>query len=157
MDRSARLASLRRIIETNKVASQDMLLKLLQDEGYIVTQATLSRDLKHLKVGKIPDGKGGYLYTYSDSANKGGSDKSLAEDFKRGYIGIDFSGNMAVVKTLPRHASTVAFAIDNLHIKEIVGTVAGDDTILILPKDGVKRQELIHSLKSRIPGFTENL
>ena len=157
MERSARLASLRKIIEKNKVDSQDMLLKLLQEDGYIVTQATLSRDLKHLKVGKIPDGKGGYLYTFSDSANKSGSDKSLAEDFKRGFIGIDFSGNLAVVKTLPGHAGTVAFAIDNLHIKEIVGTIAGDDTILILPRDGVQREELLHSLKSRIPGFTENL
>ena len=69
MDRSLRLARLRHIIETHPVNSQDTLLHLLNGEGFRVTQATLSRDLKYLKVGKVPDGKGGYLYTFSDAAS----------------------------------------------------------------------------------------
>jgi transcriptional regulator of arginine metabolism len=155
MDRSLRLARLRHIIETSPVNSQETLLHLLEGEGFRVTQATLSRDLKYLKVGKVPDGKGGYLYTFSDGANKVGSDKSLVEDFRRGFISIDFSGNQGLIKTLPGHASTVAFAIDNLDIHEVLGTIAGDDTILVVPRDGISRGELFAALKHRIPGLEE--
>ena len=155
MDRSLRLARLRHIIETHPVNSQDTLLHLLNDEGFRVTQATLSRDLKYLKVGKVPDGKGGYLYTFSDAASKVGSDKSLVEDFRRGFISIEFSGAQGVVKTLPGHASTVAFAIDNLNIHEVLGTIAGDDTILVVPRDGVSRSELLRALQLRIRGLEE--
>ncbi len=155
MERSVRLAALRKIIETKRVSSQDELLKYLEEESFIVTQATLSRDLKHLKIGKVPNGKGGYLYAFSDTSNKAGSDKSLVEDIKRGFISLDFTGTFGVVRTLPGHASTVAFAIDNLNIEEILGTIAGDDTILILPANGITREELLDALNSRIPGFKE--
>jgi transcriptional regulator of arginine metabolism len=155
MDRSLRLARLRHIIETSPVNSQDVLLQLLEREGFRVTQATLSRDLKYLKVGKVPDGKGGYLYTFSDAASKVGSDKSLVEDFRRGFISLDFSGSQGLIKTLPGHASTVAFAIDNLNIRAVLGTIAGDDTILVVPRDGVSRSELFASLAERIPGLEE--
>lgn len=155
MERSVRLARLRHIIETRKVNSQEMLLKVLGEEGHSVTQATLSRDLKYLKVGKVPDGKGGYLYTFSDQATKVGSDRSLVEDFRRGFISVEFSGNQGVIRTLPGHAMTVAFAIDNLNIHEVLGTIAGDDTILVIPRDGVDRAALIEALRQRIPGLEE--
>jgi transcriptional regulator of arginine metabolism len=155
MERTARLARLRNIIETRKINSQEMLLNCLCSEGFQVTQATLSRDLKYLKVGKIPDGRGGYIYTFSDQSSKVGSDKSLVEDFRRGFISIEFSGAQGVVKTLPGHASTVAFAIDNLNIREILGTIAGDDTILIIPRDGVSRSQLLQALQKQIPGLEE--
>jgi transcriptional regulator of arginine metabolism len=155
MDRSQRLARLRQLIETRPVNSQDVLLHLLEAEGFRVTQATLSRDLKYLKVGKVPDGKGGYLYTFSDAASKVGSDKSLVEDFLRGFISLEFSGSHGIIKTLPGHASTVAFAIDNLAIREVLGTIAGDDTILVVPRDDITRSELLAGLKRRIPGVEE--
>jgi len=84
-----------------------------------------------------------------------GSDKSLVEDFRRGFISIEFSGSQGVVKTLPGHASTVAFAIDNLNIREVLGTIAGDDTILLIPRDGVSRSQLFQALQGRIPGLEE--
>jgi transcriptional regulator of arginine metabolism len=84
-----------------------------------------------------------------------GSDKSLAEDFRRGFISIEFSGNQGVVKTLPGHASAVAFAVDNLSIPEVLGTVAGDDTILLIPRDGVSRRQMLDALQRRIPGLEE--
>jgi len=157
MERTVRLARLRHIIETKRINSQEMLLNYLAGEGFQVTQATLSRDLKYLKVGKIPDGKGGYIYTFSDQSSKVGSDKSLIEDFRRGFISIEFSGSQGVVKTLPGHASTVAFAIDNLNIDEVLGTIAGDDTILIIPRDGTTRKQLIGGLQRRIPGLGEGM
>lgn len=156
MDRSVRLARLRHIIEGRRINSQERLLQHLAEEGFKVTQATLSRDLKYLKVGKIPDGRGGYIYTFSDQSSKVGSDQSLVEDFRRGYISIEFSGNQGVVKTLPGHASSVAFAIDNLNIREVLGTIAGDDTILVIPRDRVSRSELFRALQERIPGLEED-
>jgi transcriptional regulator of arginine metabolism len=155
MERSVRLARLRNIIETRKINSQEVLLAFLSEEGFKVTQATLSRDLKYLKVGKIPDGRGGYIYTFSDSSSKVGSDEGLVGDFRRGFISIEFSGAQGVVKTLPGHASTVAFAIDNLNIREVLGTIAGNDTILLIPRDGVTRSRLWKALQERIPGLEE--
>jgi transcriptional regulator of arginine metabolism len=132
-----------------------MLLQFLCEEGFTVTQATLSRDLKYLKVGKVPDGRGGYIYTFSDSASKVGSDKSLVDDFRMGFISLEFSGNQGVVKTLPGHANSVAFAIDNLDIREVLGTIAGDDTILLIPRDGVSRNQMFQALQDHIPGLEE--
>lgn len=157
MERSLRLARLRHIIETRQIRSHEVLLSILSEEGFTVTQATLSRDLKYLKVGKVPDGRGGYIYTFSDSASKVGSDKSLVEDFRRGFISIEFSGSEGVVKTLPGHASSVAFAIDNLNIREVLGTIAGNDTILLIPRNGVSRNQLIKALQERIPGLEEEI
>ena len=157
MERSLRLARLRHIIETRQIRSHEVLLSFLSEEGFTVTQATLSRDLKHLKVGKVPDGRGGYIYTFSDSARKVGSDKSLVEDLRRGFISIEFSGCEGVIKTLPGHASSVAFAIDNLSIREVLGTIAGNDTILLIPRDGVSRRQLITALQERIPGLEEEI
>lgn len=153
MERSTRLSVLKRIIETKKINSQEVLLQSLAEEGIRVTQATLSRDLKYLQVGKIPDGKGDYLYAFSDAPRPPGTDKSLREDFKRGFLSIDFSGNFALLKTLPGHAGSVAFAIDNLDIEEILGTIAGDDTVLVVPRDGIQIRAILSALEERIPGF----
>ncbi len=153
--KSARYAVIKRIIENNNVGSQEELLNLLLEEGYSVTQATLSRDLKFLKVGKIPDGKGGYIYVFPDDESKAGSDESLINDFLRGFLTIEFSGNFALIKTLAGHANSVAFAIDHLDIPGVLGTIAGDDTILVVPKDGVNKKEIFKGFKRRIPGLSD--
>jgi len=157
MERSARLVVMRGIIESRKVDSQEMLLKLLKGQGFDITQATLSRDLKYLKAGKVPDDRGGYSYAFYDAQNKAGSDKSLAQDFMRGYLSFAFSGNLGVIKTLPGHAGSVAFALDNLEIAKILATLAGNDTMLVVPEDGVSRDELIEALAERIPGFKDSI
>jgi len=148
---------MREIIESRKVDSQEMLLKSLKEQGFDITQATLSRDLKYLKAGKVPDGRGGYSYAFYDAQSKAGSDKSLAQDFMRGYLSFTFSGNLVVIKTLPGHASTVAFALDNLEIDKILGTLAGDDTILVVLVDGVSRDEVIEAMAERIPGLKDSI
>ena len=86
MERGARLAAMRRIIENQKVSSQEDLLRRLEEEGFLVTQATLSRDLKAMEVGKLPDGRGGYIYAFPDSASRAGSEKTLIEDFLRYHV-----------------------------------------------------------------------
>ncbi|MBA7472888.1 MAG: ArgR family transcriptional regulator [Spirochaeta sp.] len=157
MERSARLVVMRGIIESRKVDSQEMLLRSLKERGFDITQATLSRDLKYLKAGKVPDGRGSYSYAFYDVQSKAASYKSMVQDFMRGYLSFGFSGNLGVIKTLPGHASTVAFALDNLEIDKILATLAGDDTILLVPLDGVSREKLIEAMAERIPGLKDSI
>jgi transcriptional regulator of arginine metabolism len=144
--RSVRLARLRQLVARGGAHSQEELLGLLHQEGFAVTQATLSRDLKYLRVGKLPDGQGGYRYGLAESGAPA-SEASLIEDFRRGFLAIEFSGNQGVIKTLPGHASSVAFALDNLRVRGLLGTIAGDDTILVIPRDGVRRSALVAALR----------
>jgi transcriptional regulator of arginine metabolism len=120
-----------------------------------VTQATLSRDLRHLRVVKVSDGSEGYYYTFLETETGKGSDQTLIQDFLRGFLSIAFSGNFGLIKTLPGHAPSVAAAIDNLGIEEILGTLAGDDTILLVPRDGVERYAILHALETKIPALKE--
>ena len=152
--RGPRLARLRQIVGSGRAHSQEEMLRLLQQEGFEVTQATLSRDLTYLKAGRAPDGQGGYLYSLPEA---GGAESaaSLIEDFRRGFLAIAFSGNQGVIKTLPGHASSVAFALDNLRVPGVLGTIAGDDTILVIPRDGMKRAALAAALRARFPGLRE--
>ena len=152
--RSARLARLRQIVGSRGAHSQEQLARLLHEEGFEVTQATLSRDLKYLKAGKAPDGQGGYRYSLPDP-DDAGSTASLIEDFRRGFVSLEFSGHQGVIRTLPGHASSVAFALDNLRVPGVLGTIAGDDTILVIPRDGVRRSALLAALAARIPGLGE--
>ena len=156
-ERKRRLAEIRRIIEARPVDSQEALLEMLTAEGIAVTQATLSRDLKFLGVGKIPDGRGGYQYSFPDAPAKPASDRELVEDILRGFVSISFSGPLGLIRTLPGHAGSVASAIDTLGIAEILGTIAGDDTLLVVPRDGVNRRRILKALEERIPGLRESM
>jgi transcriptional regulator of arginine metabolism len=154
-DKSARFRAIKRIIITHKIDSQDALLRYLEEEGFAVTQATLSRDLRYLRIVKVSDGYEGYYYTFLETETGKVSDKKLVQDFLRGFLSIAFSGNLGLIKTLPGHAQSVAAAIDNLAIEEILGTLAGEDTILLIPKDGMDRYAMLHALESKIPGMKE--
>jgi transcriptional regulator of arginine metabolism len=149
-DRQERFDAIKRLIRTGKIESQEDLLKRLEKEGVEVTQATLSRDLKVLKVVKVMDNAGGYFYTFLETENPTANADMYRKDFERGFLSLDFSGNFGVIKTLPGHASSVASAMDNLQIPEILATIAGDDTILVIPHDKVTRTQLLKGLKSRI-------
>ena len=135
------------------VDSQERLVELLEGEGFAVTQATLSRDLKHLGIGKVPGPDGGYAYTPPEAESRAGTAATLVADFLRGFVALAWSGSFALLKTLPGHAASVASALDNLRVEGILGTVAGDDTILVVPRDGVTRQRIQKALRQRIPGI----
>jgi transcriptional regulator of arginine metabolism len=149
------LKTIKRIIKTNRVASQEELLGFLIAEGYSVTQATLSRDLKLLKVGKVSEGQTGYYYTLPGEEDRRESEKSYVQDFQRGYVSIEFSHNLGVVRTLTGHANSVALALDNLGMEEILGTIAGDDTVLIVLKERVSGSDIIEKLREKIPDLEE--
>ncbi len=152
-ERQARLKSIKNLIKDNIIESQDDLLNLLVKEGYDVTQATLSRDLKLLKVGKVPDGKSGYMYALPGEDENGENEAIYVQDFLRGYISIDFSGNIVVIKTFPGHANTVCNALDNLNMDEVLGTVAGDNCMFACLREGVTGDDFMEKLKKHIPGI----
>ncbi len=150
-ERQSRLKAIKNLIKNNIIESQDDLLALLLKEDYEVTQATLSRDLKLLKVGKVPDGKAGYMYALPSEEENSESQAIYVQDFLRGYISIDWSGNIVVIKTFPGHANTVCNAIDNLNMDEVLGTVAGDNCMFACLKEGVTGPDFMKKLKSYIP------
>jgi transcriptional regulator of arginine metabolism len=153
MKRESRLAAIRRLVGSSTMRSQEDLLVALRKEGFAVTQATLSRDLKALGVVRIPDARGEYAYSFSDPEGKAGSGVSLTEDFMRGFISMEFSGAFALVKTLPGHAGSVAYAIDHLQLASVLGTLAGDDTILVVPRDGATKADMVREMRRKIPGI----
>ena len=154
-DRADRLKAVRQIIKQHRINSQEMLLDHLRDEGFSVTQATLSRDLKVLKVGKISEGSNGYYYTLPTEEELRESQLNYAQDLKRGFISMEFSGNLAIVRTLTGHADTVGIALDNVGIREIIGTVAGDDTVLLVIREDAHPEEIRSQLLELVPELGE--
>lgn len=154
-DRQVRLKAVKRIIRQHRINSQEILLSYLQREGFRVTQATLSRDLKLLKVGKVSEGEEGYYYTLPSEDERRESEKSFTQDLQRGYVSIDFSHNLAIIRTLPGHADTVALALDNLGIEGILGTIAGDDTVMLVLGEDVEHSTVLASLRRRVPDLEE--
>ena len=154
--RNSRLKSIKKLIKTSKIESQEILLGLLQKEGYEVTQATLSRDMKLLKIGKISDGNNGYIYALPNEEERQESELTVAQDFLRGYISIECSGNIAVIKTYSGHADVVASALDTLALDEVIGTIAGgDNCVFACLREGYTGDQFIASLKKRIPDVEE--
>jgi transcriptional regulator of arginine metabolism len=152
MNRTKRLVEIRSLIKHNKIGSQEELLTMLNKNGYNYTQATLSRDLRLLKAGKIADDEKGQIYVLPGNegvTNFNGSE--LKDTITRGILSIDYTGNMAVIKTLPGFASGIAYKIDGMRAFEIIGTIAGDDTILIIAREGIGRSDLHSLLTTAIP------
>lgn len=139
-----RLGVISEILHQQIVSSQDELLSLLKDKGYEVTQATLSRDLKVLKVSKAPLANGTYKYMLPPQIIPIPADLTSQNFTVSGAVlGLEFSGNFAVLKTKPGYASAIAWDVDNRSHDAIIGTIAGDDTVLLIPRDGVSREDII--------------
>ena len=152
--KNSRLEALRLIISSQQLGSQDELLVALQKEGFKLTQATLSRDLKQLKVAKAGSMSGNYVYVLpNETMYKRVHKHTTAKDMLEtpGFISLNFSGNMGVLKTRPGYASAIAYNIDSTELPEILGTIAGDDTIFIVIKDGTHPNEIISALGEIIP------
>ena len=155
-----RLEALRLIISSQQLGSQDELLSALQKEGFKLTQATLSRDLKQLKVAKAATMGGNYIYVLpNDTMYKRVSTPSNIREMMQvpGFVSINFSGNMGVIKTRPGYASSIAWNIDNSDIPQIIGTIAGDDTILIIIRDGSSHEDVLDALTPLFPEIKNRL
>lgn len=128
-----RHAKILEIIENLDIVTQDELAERLRSQGMDVTQATISRDIKELRLVKVmtPEGKAKYAAMNNDS---GMLSEKLLTILRGGYVSSDYANNILIVKTLPGLASAVASSIDSLGWTEIVGTIAGDDTIMIVTR-----------------------
>lgn len=155
--RVERIAAIKSIITTHELSSQEEVLQALAQEGFVFTQGTLSRDMKHLKVAKAANANGKYVYvlpteTMYKRVHRAHSPEVVTPT---GFVSIDFSGNMGVIHTRPGHASSIAYNIDAAKIDDILGTIAGDDTIFIVIRNGVGEEEIIDELTVAIPDIKE--
>jgi transcriptional regulator of arginine metabolism len=150
--KTKRLKSIRLIISSQEIGNQEELLIKLREEGYYLTQATLSRDLKQLKVAKAAGSDGKYVYVLpNDTMYRRYPDVQISSKemmHLSGFKSLEFSGSLAIIKTRPGYASSLAYDIDNSDIEEVLGTIAGDDTILVILRDGTSRKTIKHALSS---------
>jgi len=148
---------IKRIILDNKISGQDELLESLRKEGFELTQATLSRDLKEIRVGKIVDPSKGSVYVLHEQLKQNNQQVNIPLIPVNSVLSVVFSYHLCVVRTFPSFASTVANYIDSSHLTEIAGTVAGDDTILVIPREGYTQKEILKALGSVIPDIENKL
>lgn len=154
-ERSERLQSIKKIIRDHHITSQDELLDHLHRVGFRITQATLSRDLKLLQVGKIARGREGYHYTLPSEEELRESEANFISDLQRGYVSLEFSSNVGVMRTLTGHADSVAIALDNLFTRYVLGTIAGDDTVIMVLRPETDPALLQKKLRESIPGIED--
>ena len=148
---------IKRIILDNKIASQDELLDSLRKVGFELTQATLSRDLKEIRVGKLADPARGSVYVLHEQLNKTNQQSNAPSIPVNSVLSVVFSHYLCVIRTFPAFASTVATFIDNSQLPGIAGTVAGDDTIMVIPREGYTQKDILKALGSVIPGIESKL
>ena len=140
-----RQEAIRQIVESRAVGSQEELRRLLRQRGWDVTQSTLSRDLRELRLARVPT-QDGVRYTLTDT---GGEAHRMMLDalLPPLYNGVDGVGELLVLHTLRGGAPTIAEAIDEEDWPDVVGTIAGDDTILIVCRSAQAREQLIRKIR----------
>ncbi len=152
MQKTKRLLAIEKIIWGEKISSQEALLKKLKGKGIICTQATLSRNLRQLGVSRIPDGSGNYRYSLAgkkDVTPETGSGMNIITVIRE----IVEAKGLLVIRTIPGNANATAYFIDNAGRYEIAGTIAGDDTILIIPRNGITLAQVHSCLELIMPGL----
>jgi transcriptional regulator of arginine metabolism len=147
-NKRARQATIREIIEAREVGSQEELRKLLRQRGWDVTQATLSRDLRELGVARVSAPEGS-RYTLSANAPAGGDGNPVLEAVLPPLFStVDGVGEMVVIRTVPGGAQPIARAIDAESWPDILGTLAGDDTILLICRSSAARERLVRRIRA---------
>ena len=152
-EKNNRLEALKLLISSQEIGCQEDLLKALSVEGFHITQATLSRDLKQLKVAKAASINGKYTYVLPNETmyKRIPTPRTPREMMKvSGFLNISYSGNLGVMKTRPGYASSIAYNIDNGGIEEILGTISGNDTIFIAFKEPYDQEEMTRRMQNVI-------
>lgn len=156
--KESRLEVIKMLISSQELSKQDELQAELEKRGYETAQATLSRDLRALQIVKARNANGKYVYMLPvNQAYRNVSDShvTVAALNRKGALNVKFSGNLAVVKTLPGHASHVAYDIDRAEVECILGTVAGDDTVIIVLEEGADRPEVLDAISEAVKGLED--
>lgn len=139
---------LKELVEQYEIETQEELADMLKEAGFEVTQATVSRDIRELKLTKVPTGNGRQKYTILMHSDHYLSDKYIRV-LQDGFVSMEVAQNILVVKTVAGMAMAVAAAIDAMKLKEIVGSIAGDDTIMMVlhnEQDAIKTKENIKNV-----------
>lgn len=157
MQKAKRLPVIEKIIDEENISSHVVLLRRLKVKGISCTQATLSRDLKQLGAGRVPDGKGGYKYTLPESNSNNALPGYNSLQVLPVILDIVDAKDLLVIRTLPGNANNTAIYIDSTSRYEIAGTIAGDDTILVIPRDGITNNQLHTCLELILPGLHEQI
>src|SRR4030065_254035 len=156
MQKTKRLLAIEKIISAENIRSQEALLKKLKGKGIVCTQATLSRNLRQLGVSRIPDGKGGYRYALTDRKEEV-HDSGIRLNIIPVIRDIVEAKGLMVIRTIPGNANSTAYYIDNAGRYEIAGTIAGDDTILVIPRDGITLNQVHSCLELIMPGLHKKI
>ncbi|MEE4176333.1 MAG: hypothetical protein V2I46_02365 [Bacteroides sp.] len=153
---SLRLQAVKKILSQEKISSQEELLQRLHDKGFNITQATISRDLKRLQAGKKSDPiKGSVFFINESKTLKPVPDPVNSQFLLSGIKAVLFANMFGLIKTLPGYASSIAVHIDSQNRFEIIGTIAGDDTILLIPGQDISHSEMKNALRIIFPGLNE--
>lgn len=140
--KNTRQTAILSLIEQNDIETQEELASKLREMGIEVTQATVSRDIKELRLLKVLSGKGGYKYATADKAEHGLTDR-FVRMFKESVLSIASANNIIVIKTLSGSANVAAEAIDSMRLPEILGTMAGDNTVLVIVQNGQEAEKAV--------------
>lgn len=141
--------AIRDILASERIATQEELCDALRNHGYEVTQATVSRDIKELRLTKIPD-EIGYRYAFPDSHGPKSSYERMKRVFRDSVVDLDYSENIIIIKTLPGLAQSVGAVIDAMENRYILGNVAGDDTIFVLVKPKKEVEGVLNGFRKLI-------
>lgn len=150
--KSQRHARILELVSKYEIETQEEMMSRLQSEGFKVTQATVSRDLKELKLTKTLTARGTYRYSVSNSRRHGGSGK-LNNAMVDSITQVDYSLNTVVIKTYPGLAQAVASAVDALNMHSILGSVAGDDTIIVVTRSENDAREINEKITELMKTF----
>ena len=146
--KSKRQAKIMEIISTTNVETQEQLLQELQQAGFTSTQATISRDIKELRIVKELTSLGTYRYTTSTREMPGTFSSRLNTIFRECVTGFDYAQNIVVVHTLPGLANAAASAVDAMSMSVVLGTLAGDDTVIVIMRDNNSAAAFCGEIKS---------
>ena len=142
----SRQEAIKNIIKNQHIETQSDLAEALKQAGFNVTQATVSRDIKEMMLIKIPDEDGLYKYSFPSEDSKVLTAERLEDTLRSYTLTISSAENLIVLHTLPGTAQAVAYALDHLSWKELLGTVGGDDTVLLI----VDSKENVDTIKRRL-------
>ena len=148
--KSQRQAKIMEIISNRNVETQEQLLSILQEEGFRGTQATISRDIKELRIVKELTSLGTYRYTTENNEMATSFSARLNTIFRECVIGFDYAQNIIIIRTLPGLASAAGSAIDAMNMSMVVGSLAGDDTVMIVMRDNNSAAAFCGEIKNLI-------
>jgi arginine repressor len=141
---------IKEIIATQEIETQEELVEALKATGMQVTQATVSRDIKELMLVKVPAGEGRYRYSMPADHQRPNPVHKLKRALMDHFTHIDYTDNLAVLKCLPGTANAIGALIDNMEWTEVMGTICGDDTILIICRSKEQSEEITERLLSML-------